>query len=69
MDIVSTPTSLFYTDEFTKEKEFTPCEGEVEAVKWVPISESIEMIFKGIIVDSFSIIALLAYQTLKSRLK
>ena len=69
MDIVSTPIFIFYSDEITKEEEFIPSEKEVEAIKWVTLSEGIEMIFKGVMADSFSIIALLTYQTMKSRLK
>ena len=65
MDTVRTPTSVFYTDDFQKKDDFTPCVKEIEEMKWVPISKCVEMIFKGIIVDSFSIIAILSYQIIK----
>ena len=67
MDIVSTPTFIFYTSDFKKVKEFTPCKGEVETQEWFPLAKCIEMIFTGKLVDQFSIIALLGYWTIKNR--
>ena len=62
MDAFHTPTYLFYTEDFSKESNFSPCPGEIESIEWIPLTQCIEMITSGEIVDSFTIIALLAYQ-------
>jgi len=67
MDIVKTKTQIFYTHECEQIQDFIPCEKEVESLKWVHFQECVDMVFQGEIVDSFTIIALLTYQTLQSR--
>jgi ADP-ribose pyrophosphatase len=63
LDTSDNPTHLFFADTFTEpqdKQEFHP--DEVCGIEWVPLSRCIEMINAGDIADSFSIIALLAYQ-------
>jgi 8-oxo-dGTP pyrophosphatase MutT (NUDIX family) len=62
MDVFHTPTYLFYTEDFSKQSNFSPCAGEIESIEWIPLTKCIEMITSGEIVNSFTIIALLAYQ-------
>jgi len=63
MDTSHNPTHLFYCDrveDTSPERPVTP--QEVVEWEWVPLNQTIKMIFSGEIVDSFTIIALLAYQ-------
>ena len=53
---------LFYTDEFERQKEYHANPEEVVSMEWVPLDRCIQMIFDGTILDSMTIIALLAYQ-------
>ena len=61
LDTSDNPTHLFYTDTFTETagtQHFHP--DEVCGVEWIPLTRCLEMIGRRDIVDSFSIIALLA---------
>ncbi len=62
LEAVYTYVHLFYCDDFEEIPGFTPHQGEVESIEWVPFSRSLEMITEGKIVDSFSILALLSYR-------
>jgi 8-oxo-dGTP pyrophosphatase MutT (NUDIX family) len=62
LDTSDNPTHLYYTDTFaetTGSHHFHS--GEVSGVEWVPLSRCFDMIGRRDIVDSFSIVALLAY--------
>ncbi|MBI3252250.1 MAG: NUDIX hydrolase [Candidatus Omnitrophica bacterium] len=64
LDTSDNPTYLFFTDNFSEtvgNSHFHP--DEVCDIEWIPLSRCIDMIGKHDIVDSFSIIALLAYQS------
>ena len=61
MDAFHTLTHLFYTEDFSKLVNFSPCAKEIESIEWTPLNRCIEMITSGVIVDSFTIIALLSY--------
>ena len=67
LDTMYNPTYLFYTDEFVEAGENNPNAHEVTRRVWVPLERCIEMVFGQQIVDSLSIVALLAYHTLKAR--
>ena len=68
LDATHNPTFLFYTDEFVETTGNTPYDvHEVVEHIWVPLERCIEMVFAQQIVDSLSIVALLAYQNLIDR--
>lgn len=65
LDGVHNPTHLFYTHKIAEITEPQQIHTqEVAGQAWIPLTQCIEMIFAGQIVDSFTIIALLAYQKL-----
>jgi ADP-ribose pyrophosphatase len=55
-------THIFYSEHF----EQTPLANPDRRI-WIPLNRCIQMIFKGRIIDSLSIIALLAYSTLQRK--
>jgi len=69
LDALHNPTHLFYTDEIVEQNEAVSNPQEIVAHGWVPLTRCTDMIFTQQIVDSFSIVALLAYQTLTFRAK
>lgn len=66
LDATANPTHLFYTHEFTETKEKHLNPQEMCEHVWIPLSRCLEMVFTQQIVDSMSILALLAYHTLKT---
>ena len=62
LDTFDNPTFLFYCDEFEEAPAESLHPHEVTDRVWMPLARSVEMIFKGEIVDSMTIAALLAYQ-------
>lgn len=62
LDIWKNYTHVFYSEEF---EEIVTDRSDRRV--WIPLEHSIEMVFTRQIVDSMSIIALLAYQTLLSK--
>ena len=66
LDTLHNPTSLFVCREFRAEREPIDPEhaAEVEGHVWVPMDHCLRMVAEGQIVDSFTLIALLAYQSL-----
>lgn len=68
LDAVHNFTHIFHTTEFseTGDKHRNP----TEAVEhhWIPINQSVEMIFSGQIADSFTIASLLSFRTLTPEL-
>lgn len=64
LDTTSNPTHLFFSDEISHELEPEKIHpNETVSSHWTPLNECIDMINNGLILDSFSIIALLAYQS------
>ena len=62
LDIWKNYTYVFYSEEL---KEFAQDDSDRRV--WIPLERCIEMIFARQIVDSLSIVALLAYHTLRTR--
>lgn len=62
LDTCNNPTHLFYCDDFEEESAGAPHSLEVVDRHWKSLDECLQMIFAGEIVDSLTIIALLAYQ-------
>lgn len=62
LDVWKNYTYLFYADELEEAAESEPGQRV-----WIPLPECIDMVFAQEIVDSLSILALLAYKTLLSR--
>ena len=64
LDAVHNFTHTFYTTDFTEAGDKHREPKEVAEHHWVPINQSVEMIFSGQIADSFTIASLLSYRTL-----
>lgn len=65
LDTTHNPTHIFYSDEVAEAPEPQSIHAtEVSGHEWVPLTQCIEMIHDGQIMDAFSIIALLAYRSL-----
>jgi 8-oxo-dGTP pyrophosphatase MutT (NUDIX family) len=64
LDTNHNPTHLFSTDEFIVTPGANVYTHEVSECVWIPLAQCIPMIYGRQIVDSLSIIALLAYHTL-----
>lgn len=64
LDTTHNPVHLFYSSDITEagEKDTLVVNEEVRGAEWVPFSRCLAMVSEGMITDSFSIIALLAYQ-------
>jgi ADP-ribose pyrophosphatase len=67
LDAFHNPTHLFYSKEWEVKAIPDPNPAEVVAQEWVPLERCVDMVFRGQIVDSLSIVAILAYQTFNSR--
>lgn len=67
LDTSNDPTYVFYTDLFTTVHSDGLHAHEVTERVWVPLAECTAMIFDQVIVDSLSIVALLAYLALGDR--
>lgn len=63
MDTFVNPTHIFAGREFEADPGFQPDPREITEQRWVPLMECLRMIFRGEIVDSFTITALLAHHT------
>jgi 8-oxo-dGTP pyrophosphatase MutT (NUDIX family) len=61
LDTLHNPTHLFFSEECEEVGERFIHREEVTDTSWIPLSECKAMIFSGQIVDSLSIISLLAY--------
>jgi len=68
LDMVYNPTHIFYSEEIVEASEPDNVDThEISGTEWVPIDTCINLIFKGQILDSFSVLALLAYQAMLIR--
>jgi len=68
LDMVYNPTHVFYSEEIAKSPEPDDVHThEVSGTEWVPLDHCIQLIFEGRILDSFSVVALLAYQAILIR--
>ncbi len=63
LDITKNRTYIFQATDITITGSFNKESHEIDHTVWVPIEQCTQMIFRGDIVDSLSIIAILAYQT------
>lgn len=63
LDILHNPTHVFTTDDWEAVPEYTVEPSEVQDRVWVSMPQCLKMIVAGEIVDSLSIVGLLAYQT------
>jgi ADP-ribose pyrophosphatase len=68
LDSLHNPTYLFSTNAFVEHNSAVNNPEETVAHAWISLARCIDMIFAHQIVDSFSIVALLAYQTQMRRL-
>ena len=68
LDITHSPNHVFYSHQISEGYEPSQVhEDEVSGFEWVPLSDCIEMIFRGEILDGFTVIALLAHQRLAAK--
>lgn len=63
LEVLDLRTHLFYTNDFDDDNQFRPNCKEVEAIQWMPLERCLEMIKEKTLCDSFSILAILAYNT------
>lgn len=63
LDTLDNPSLIFVAEEAREERPFTPNPREVFHREWVPYARCLEMIQAGDIVDSLTLLALLAYHT------
>ena len=65
MDMNLNPTHIFFSEEIENDIDLSSADGtEVCACEWFPLSGCLKMISQGQIIDSFTIIAVLAYHNL-----
>lgn len=64
LDIIHNPSHLFVSRQVQTEAPGPVDVSEVAHVEWVELDRCIRMIFSGDIVDTFSIVALLAYRAM-----
>jgi ADP-ribose pyrophosphatase len=62
LDTYHNPTQVFSGREFSIRPDFRGSEQEVAECQWVPLQECVKMIAAGEILDSLSIISILAFQ-------
>jgi 8-oxo-dGTP pyrophosphatase MutT (NUDIX family) len=63
MDSVYSPTHIFYSTDIIDDADLNEVHRqEVNGREWIPLERCLDMIFGQQIVDSFSIVSLLAYQ-------
>ena len=67
IDTLYTPTQIFYTDQFEEVSLFQSNPQEVLSFEWMKLIECERMIDEGVIVDSFSIIAIQSFLRHQSR--
>lgn len=68
LDTTYSPSHIFYSDQIAEVHEPQNIhQEETSGFEWVPLSRCIKMIFDGEILDSFTIIALLAHQNLAAK--
>ncbi|MFZ1988988.1 MAG: NUDIX hydrolase [Alphaproteobacteria bacterium] len=60
LDTLHNPTHVFHSSAFER-KAAGDHEGEIVGIGWLPLGKCVDMIFAGEIVDSLSIISILAY--------
>lgn len=63
LDTLDNPSLLFVTEDAREERPFTPNRREVFQREWIPFDQCLAMIRAGDIIDSLTILAVLAYQT------
>ena len=63
LDVIHNPTHVFFADDLSEDDALQNLHPhEVHAVSWFPLEQCNEMISNGQVKDSFSILAILAYQ-------
>lgn len=65
VDTFENPTSVFYTESFEQISEVKTDPREVVERVWLPLPRALAMIFQREIVDSMTVVGLLAYDSLK----
>ncbi len=67
LDALHNPTHIFYTNEFEAGEVVEPDPREVWEQHWIPLTQAIQMVFSGQIVDALSVVALLTYDSFGRR--
>ena len=68
MDTTYSPTHIFLSDQISDQLEPQEIhQEEVSGLQWVPLTQCLDMIFAGEIVDSFTITGILAHHTNATR--
>lgn len=66
LDITDNPTYVFACEDFDYPSETVFDEKETTRIAWIPLTKCLEMIFEQTILDSMSVLAILAYHTKRS---
>jgi len=61
LDNVENRTTLVYTEDVQKPKNFVKNAAEVEEVAWVPLQECLDMVFSEKILDALTVVGVLSY--------
>ena len=67
LDALHNPTHIFYTSEFEASEIVEPDPREVWEQHWITLTQAIQMVFSGQIVDALSVVALLTYDSFGRR--
>lgn len=62
LDNFDNRTTLFWSEETESVKPFVVDEAEVVEIRWIALSECLERVFRGEILDALTVTGLLAYQ-------
>lgn len=66
LDVIHNPTHLFYSEQVVLDDSLQNSHpNEICSFDWIPLSKCNEMIFRGQLVDAFSILAIFAYQSIR----
>lgn len=67
LDNFDNRTSLFYSERTEVVAPFVPDDSEVVEIRWIPLEQCLEMVFRGEILDALTVAGLLAYHAKVSR--
>ena len=66
MDTTNNPTHIFYSESFSITEKPKPNPREILDSSWLELDQCMDMIMSGLIVDSLTLIAIMAYKHFKN---
>jgi len=67
LDNINNRTSLFYSERTEAVTPFVPNDAEVVEIRWMPLEQCLDMVFRGEILDALTVSGLLAYHAKATR--